>query len=115
MDKPETTPAEKTETPADTTPERLTKPAKPKPAKPKPAKGDPATALAGGEEAEAEALGLPPDADLRPLFLVSCPKDPCLPPRTVRGLTAADAKERYCEEMGIITVGHPLQAVPVGE
>jgi hypothetical protein len=89
-----------------TPPERLTKPAK-APAKPaKAKKGDPATALAGGDEAEAVALGLPAERTYR----VSCPKDPALPARVVKGQTAADAKETYCREMGIITPGNPLAA-----
>jgi hypothetical protein len=105
---PATAPAAADPTP----PERLTAPAKPAKAPAKPAKakkGDPATALAGGDEAEAVALGLPAERTFR----VHCPKDRTMPAREVKGLTAADAKERYCESLGIITPGHPLVAAAI--
>lgn len=41
-------------------------------------------------------------------FTVWCPQDKCLPAREIEADSPAEAKEKYMEEMGIITVGHPL-------
>jgi hypothetical protein len=46
-------------------------------------------------------------------FTVWCQQDKCLPAREIEADSPAEAKEKYMEVMGIITVGHPLSASEV--
>ncbi len=56
----------------------------------------------------------PPAAPLVRKFRVSVPKDKCLPVLEVDAVTAADAKDVYQRELGIIHLGHPASVVQLG-
>jgi hypothetical protein len=95
--------------------ERLTgqaKPAKaPKATKPKAPKATATTAT--GDDEEPADIPVVVQGPAERTYRVHCPKDRTMPAREVSAVTPADAKERYCADLGIITPGHPLVAAAV--
>lgn len=79
---------------------------------------EPGIIFTGTEETQPPVPPSPPVPDSIMTFsttryTVWCPQDTCLTPREIEANSPAQAKEKYMEEMGIITVGHPLSASEV--